>query len=193
MAKENFIRFIQDQYPMPAQVVVEMMKHFEEKTIPKNDFFLKAGRVSQEYLFLETGCLRAFTHDTRGNEVTTNFFTGQRVVFEPSSFFMRSIATESIQAITDCQGYIISFEALNQLFHALPEFREFGRRMLVKEFAAFKQRTLSAINENADQRYRNLVATQPVILQHAQLRHIASFLGITDTSLSRLRREFSKK
>jgi CRP-like cAMP-binding protein len=193
MKRESFGHFIQQQHSMPQEAVTAILDQFEEKWIGKNDYFLKAGRISNEYFFLESGCMRAFTLDTAGDEVTTYFFTDHRVVFEASSFFMRAVSTENIQAITDCSGYSISFEKLNQLFHALPEFREFGRKMLVKEFAAFKQRTLSSINESAEQRYRGLLERQPAILQAAQLRHIASFLGITDTSLSRIRRELAKK
>lgn len=167
--------------------------HFEERVFAKNEFFVREGKVSNDYLFLEEGCMRAFTHDTDGNEVTTYFYTKNKYVFEVSSLFMRINSTESIQALTNCTGYCISFETLNQLFHASPEFREFGRMMLVKAFAAFKQRTLELINKQAEERYENLIATDKAVFQYAQLKHIASYLGITDTSLSRIRREFSTR
>jgi len=115
------------------------------------------------------------------------------IVFEAASFFMRGKSAENIQALTDCRGFSISFEKLNMLFHSVPEFREFGRAMLVREFVAFKRRTLSMIHTTAEERYLDLIASNVEILQVAQLRHIASYLGITDTSLSRIRKEFSKK
>jgi len=79
------------------------------------------------------------------------------------------------------------------LFHSVPEFREFGRAMLVKEFVAFKQRTLLLINKTAEERYADLLNSNGEIFQFAQLKHIASYLGITDTSLSRIRKEYAKK
>jgi len=82
---------------------------------------------------------------------------------------------------------------LNKLFHELYEFREFGRHILVKGFAALKSRMLSMITETAEERYAGLLKTNPEIFQHAPLKTIASYLGITDTSLSRIRKEFSKK
>ena len=103
------------------------------------------------------------------------------------------MSTENIQALTECKGYSITFEKLNMLFHTIPEFREFGRAMLVREFVAFKQRTLALINKSAEERYENLIDAEKEIFKYAQLKHIASYLGITDTSLSRIRREFSKK
>jgi methionyl-tRNA synthetase len=89
--------------------------------------------------------------------------------------------------------YATTFEKLDHLFHSEPEFREFGRAVLVKEFVAYKQRTLSMINKSAEERYANLMETNGEIFKFAQLKHIASYLGITDTSLSRIRKEFMKK
>jgi CRP-like cAMP-binding protein len=193
MAKEALIEFIQSNIPVSGQALTTIIEHFDERIIKKNEFFLKEGKVSNDYLYLEEGCLRAFTHDTDGNEVTTYFYSRNKYVFEVSSLFMRTASTESIQALTDCRGYSITFDTLNMLFHSLPEFREFGRMMLVKAFAAFKQRTLELINRSAEERYEHLIDTDKEVLQHAQIKHIASYLGITDTSLSRIRREYAKK
>jgi len=193
MNKTYLTDFIQASIPVSQEILAEIAVHFEERTLLKNDYFLKEGTVSNDYLFLADGLMRAFTFDTDGNEVTTYFYTKNRVVFEASSFFMRTISTENIQALTECSGYSITFEKLNMLFHSIPEFREFGRAMLIREFVAFKQRTLALINKSAEERYENLIEAEKEIFKYAQLKYIASYLGITDTSLSRIRREFSKK
>lgn len=193
MAKEALIAFIQSSIPIPGSALTNIIDHFEKRIIKKNEFFLKEGKVSNDYFFLETGCMRAFTHDPDGNEVTTYFYSRNKYVFEVSSLFMRTVSTENIQALTDCTGYSITFETLNELFHSSPEFREFGRMMLVKAFAAFKQRTLELINKSAEERYENLINANREIFQYAHLKHIASYLGITDTSLSRIRRGYTKK
>src|SRR5205085_706349 len=143
--------------------------------------------------FLETGFMRAFAFDVEGNDVTTNFYAANQVVFEVSSFFNRSTSKENIQAATYCAGFCISYDQLNSLFHSLPEFREFGRSVLVRGFASLKTRMLSMITETAEQRYDALIKTNPGVFQHAALKHIASYLGITDTSLSRIRKEYSRK
>jgi hypothetical protein len=79
------------------------------------------------------------------------------------------------------------------MFHATPEFREFGRHILVRGFSSLKIRTLSMITETAEERYANLLNSHPEIFVYAPLKNIATYLGITDTSLSRIRRDFSKK
>lgn len=193
MDKTPLIQFISAHLATSPAVMERIIEPFEARQISKNDFFLQEGKWSNEYLYLEKGFMRAYTHNAQGEEVTTFFFPENRVVFEPASFFMRKISSENIQALSDCKGYVISFEKLNFLFHAIPEFREFGRAMLVKSFVEFKQRTLDAINLSAEAHYAKLLQERPQVFQYAPLKQIASYLGITDTSLSRIRREFSKK
>ena len=166
---------------------------FLPKEIKKNEFLLKEGRMCNEYYFLENGFIRAFAYDTQGNDVTTNFYSGCQVVFEVNSFFNRVVSRENYQAIVDCQGWYITYDQLNHLFHAMHEFRDFGRSILVKGFSSLKIRTLSMITETAEQRYDTLVKTNPEIFHYAALKHIASYLGITDTSLSRIRKDYAKK
>jgi len=193
MSNQKLIQFLCSTNLVSLTTGKQIADTFQPKEIARNDFFLKEGRISNEYFFLENGFMRAFAHDTDGNDVTTNFYSANQVVFEVSSFFNRTISKENIQATDDCSGWVIFYEQLNNLFHSLPEFRDFGRAILVKGFSSLKIRMLSMITETAEQRYDALLKTNPEIFQHAALKHIASYLGITDTSLSRIRKEYSKK
>ena len=116
-----------------------------------------------------------------------------QVTFEVSSFFDRTVSKENIQCLTDCKGWQLNYEQLNGLFHTLPKFRTFGRALLVQGFTTLKTRMLSMITEPAEERYLQILKTNPEIFRHAPLKHIASYLGITDTSLSRIRKESMKK
>ena len=165
---------------------------FMPMTLSKNEFLLKAGRISDRYFFLENGFLRAFAIDTEGNEVTTQFFAPGAFAFEVASFFNRTPSKENIQALADCEGRCLSYAQLNNLFHELPQFREFGRSVLVRGYAALKDRMLTQITATAEERYAHLLQTNPEVLQQAPLKHIASYLGITDTSLSRIRKEVAQ-
>ncbi len=195
MDKQPLIDFIKlniPNIPVSEEALLLIAENFEEKEIIKNDFLLRAGKISG-YFYLAEGFMRAYTFDTHGEEITTYFYPKDRVVFEATSFFLGTPSTENIQAVSECKGYYTTFDKLNELFHSVPEFREFGRAMLVREFTAYKQRTLAMINKSAEERYAELINTNKEIFQFAQLKHIASYLGMTDTSLSRIRREFSKK
>jgi CRP-like cAMP-binding protein len=187
MENESLIQFIRQIVPIAETTAGMIASHFESLQIPKNEFLLHEHQINDRYFFVEKGFLRAFTHDIEGNDITTGFYTPNQMAFEVSSFFLREPSRENIVALGDCTGRFITYDQLQALFHTIPEFREFGRAILVKGFIAFKQRTLSLIQETAEMRYANLLRAQPEILQNVPLKHIASFLGMTDTSLSRIR------
>ena len=187
------IRFFQSVNPSSDAAAASIADHFTPVSFKKAEFFLEAGKRSTEYLFLESGFMRSFLYDTNGTEITTNLYLPGNVVFEAASFFQHLPSQETFQALTDCTGWKITFEELNGLFHALPHFRETGRAILVRVLVALKIRTLSMINQTAEQRYAALLHSSPEIFQHVPLKHIASYLGITDTSLSRIRKELAAK
>jgi CRP-like cAMP-binding protein len=193
IAKKSLTDFIQHIFPIADNVVNIIIKDFEKIAFNKSDILLKEGQVCNDFLFLETGFLRAFTLDTEGNEVTTNFYRQNSIVFEVASYFKRIPTQENIQALTDCGCWKINYDTFQNLFHSIPEFREFGRTNLVNGFIALKERTLSMINSTAEQRYEHLLNSRPDIFQNVPLKYIASYLGITDTSLSRIRKEIMQK
>jgi len=190
--KQKLIDFIQSVFPMPLSNADEIVALFNLKEFEKDDILLREGRVCNEYYYLEEGFVRVYTFDPDGNDVTTAFASSNQIVFELFSFFKRVPSGETIQALTPCKTWFITFDQLQHIFHAMPQFREFGRTILINTYALLKQRTLSMIRKTAEERYVHLLETNPDIFQYAQLKNIASYLGVTDTSLSRIRREFSK-
>jgi CRP-like cAMP-binding protein len=191
--RAQLIQFLQIGGRITLPQAEEIARGFTPKTVSKNEFLLRAGQVSDDYVFLDQGILRAFAYDTDGHDVTTGFYARGQVAFEVASFFQRTPSLEYIQALTDCQGWRISFAQLNELFHSRNEFREFGRSVLVRGYAALKSRMLATITEPAATRYEQLLRSQPELFQHAPLKYVASYLGITDTSLSRIRKGGPKK
>jgi CRP-like cAMP-binding protein len=193
MSNQRLIDFFKETNLVSSQAAELISLEFTLKKLAANQILLREGTISDEYVYLESGFMRAFAYDTEGNEVTTNFYSSNQLVFEVSSFFNRTKSQENIQAIEDCLVWEITYEQLNKLFHSMPEFREFGRSALVKGFAAFKTRVLSMITETAEDRYDTLLKNNPEIFQHVPLKYIASYLGIADTSLSRIRKSYSKR
>ncbi|MDO7849697.1 Crp/Fnr family transcriptional regulator [Hymenobacter sp. M29] len=187
MSQEKLTQFLQSRGIIGAVQAAEIASQFSPKALARHDFLLREGRVSDAYFFLDHGLLRAFACDPAGHDVTTAFYPAGQVVFEVSSFFTRAPSQENIQALTDCTGWFITFQQLNALFHARPEFREFGRSVLVHGFATLKSRMLAMITTSATERYEQLLKTAPEVLRHAPVKHVASYLGVTDTSLSRIR------
>ena len=116
------------------------------------------------------------------------FFAAGNIVIDWPSFFLRTPTRENIQALTDCICYQISFESFQHLFHSIISFREQGRTTLVNSYFHLKQHNISIIADPAKDRYKRLINEKPEIAQNVSLKQIATFLGITDTSLSRIRK-----
>jgi CRP-like cAMP-binding protein len=127
-------------------------------------------------------------YDKNGIDVTTNIFSPPCFVNDFLSFFKQQPTSENFQCITDCKFWKMNFETVQQNFHNHSEFRELGRMMLVSNYSMLHARMLGMIRDTAENRYLNLMKHHPDIFQNVPLKFIASFLGITDSSLSRIRK-----
>ena len=165
-----------------------ILSGYQKTTINKGDFIVKPGTIVNHYYLVDSGFLRAYVIDIKGNEVTINFYSNTSLILEETSFFLKTPAKEYIQALEDCVLWCKDFNTFQEHFNFSEKYREWGRAHLAKNFFALKQRSLSMITETATDRYKNLLENNPETLKKASLKHIASFLGITDTSLSRIRK-----
>lgn len=165
---------------------------YQKKTIAKGEFLIKANTVVQHYYLVESGFLRSFVIDLKGNEVTTNFYAKGSMVLEETSFFLKTHTKENVQAVEDTVVWQKDYATFQNHFNLSEKYREWGRAHLSKNFFVFKQRSLALLTETASKRYSDLLKQNPEIIKKASLKHIASFLGVTDTSLSRIRKEITK-
>lgn len=161
----------------------------EKINFKKGFTFLESGKISNEYYLIESGLLRAYVHDYEGKEITTEFYSINESCIEVSSLFQRIPTKENIIALTDGRAWKMEFEKFQELFHEIEGFREWGRAGLSSRLFMYKERKIEMITKSATERYRDLIKDKPSIIQNAQIKHIASYLGITDTSLSRIRKE----
>ena len=155
----------------------------------KGHIFLEKGKMTNEYYILESGLVRAFTHNYKGDEITTDFIGENGIVIEVSSLFTRIPAQETLQALTKVVVWKIDFNVFQDLYHKSAGFSEWGRAWMSHQLFSLKQRHIDMISKSASNRYLSLINDKPQIIQQASLKHIASFLGVTDTSLSRIRKE----
>lgn len=193
MNREILEKYITTLLPMPIDKAKLFAEQFELIELQKGDLILKENKTSKETYFLESGFIRSFTFDNNGEEVTTNIFSAPCFVNDFLSFFKQQPTKENIQTLTNCKLWKMSYEAVQTNFHSYPEFREFGRIMLVTNYSILHDRMLGMIKDTAENRYQKLMKHQPDIFQNIPLKIIASYLGITDTSLSRIRKEITLK
>lgn len=169
----------------------KIIQSYQEIHIKKGDYFLREGKVANHYWFIQSGLVRSYAIDPSGKDISTNFYAGGDLLIDWPSFFMRQPIRENIQAITDCVCWQLDFNTFQNLFHSIEAFREQGRANLVKSYFTLKNHTISIIADQAKERYLKLIKEKPELSQNVSLKHLASYLGITDTSLSRIRKEIA--
>ena len=167
----------------------EIIGAHEKVDFTKGTVLLENGKVANEYYLIENGLLRAYVHDFNGNEITTDFYSTNEISIEVSSLFQRIPTKENILTLTNGTAWKIGFEEFQELFHSIEGFREWGRAWMSRQLFISKERKIEMLTKNATERYKALITDKPEIVQHAPIKHIASYLGITDTSLSRIRKE----
>lgn len=157
----------------------------------KGAVILEQGKISNSYMIMESGLIRSFAYDYKGNDITTDFFCDREVVIEGLSLFQRTPSRETVQAVTDCVCWEIDFEIFQELFHSIDGFPEWGRLWMTGRMFHFKQRIVEMVTISAKERYLQLIREKPQVIRQSPLKYIASYLGITDTSFSRIRKEIS--
>ena len=178
---------------MSPDVALRLCEKFQYQEVEKGEYLLKENKICNETRLLETGFVRSFTLNTEGVEVTTAIYNAPCMVNSLQSFFKRQPCRENLQTLTDCKIWSMTYDDVQTQFHSIPEFREWGRMMLINGNALLQDRMFGMIQLTAEQRYAQLMQTNPEIFQNVPLKMIASYLGITDSSLSRIRKAFSKK
>lgn len=180
------------QHPMITGVeLTRIIDAHYKVAFKKGTTLFQSGQVLNEYVILQNGLVRSFTYDFAGEDITTDFFADHEVVIEVLSLFQRIPLQENIQALTDCSGWMIDYDTFQTLFHSIPGLTEWGRLWMTTKLFQFKQKSIDMITLSAKERYLQLIQGRPQVIQNAPLKHIASYLGITDTSLSRIRKDIS--
>lgn len=191
MLEKKLLNTIFSHANLSAPEKEKVLGAFSRVTFHKNEFLFKEGQTLHHYYFLEEGFVRSFTYDYDGNDVTTKFYSQPEIVIDWTSFMLRTPTRENFQANTDCVCWSLEFEAFQELFNSVTGFRESGRARFANSYFELKKHHLSIISLTAKERYLLLMKEHPEIIQHASLKHIATYLGVTDTSLSRIRKEIS--
>lgn len=192
MTDSHFLRSVFQQSPLSQEELESIIPSFKRVEFNKNDYLLEEGKIANYYWFVESGYLRSFAIDTNGNDISTNFYAKGSIVIDWSSFFLRNPTQEYIQCLSDCLCWQLDYETFQTYFHSVRNFREQGRTTLVNSYFSLKRNSISMITDQAKDRYLRLLKEQPEIVQNVSLKHIATYLGITDTSLSRIRKEISE-
>jgi len=183
---KELLAYLNSIYPLSQPAIEYLTEHLKEIEIPKKEFILKQGRICYNIYFVERGLLRCF-YIKDDKEINSWFMKEQDVIFSVESFLNQTPSYENIQALEDCVLYYIDYNELQYLYNNCPEFNFIGRVVTEKYYKLSEQRLYSLRMQKAMERYNFILNHFPQIILRVPSKYIASYLGITEETLSRMR------
>jgi CRP-like cAMP-binding protein len=161
---------------------------FSRQVIRKYHSFARKGEYSKKFAFVESGVLRAYFSNDQGGEYNKTFFTEGSFVGAYSSLVSGEKNLIDIGSLTDCVLYVAEFRNITQLYDRYPKIERLARILAESLFVSKEKREIQLATLEAKERYEILQREHPSLEQRIPQYHIASYLGITPTQLSRIRR-----
>jgi len=185
----HFKKFNQQQFQVSEEEWEVVKECFQLHPFPKNEYFVSQGKVCRKLAFIAEGVMRYCMFRDDGTDVTCFFMCENDFVGDPESYFPQKPSDKNVQALTDCQLISVSYENMQKLLQQVPRGKEINAA--IDHYVMMKmlyQRTF-LLNLDATVRYKEFMREYANILQRVPLSYIANFLGITQQSLSRLRKQ----
>ncbi len=188
----NFKNFIRKITPISDTEFDETIIFFQEQTLKKGDYFVKQGKICRQIAFINKGFLRTFYLNNKAEETTSCFCKENTLTTSYKSFILQQPSALSIQALEHTELLVIDYENLQELYYTSAVWQNIGRVVAEREYMVMEQYASVLNNETAKEKYLRLLKEHPAILQKATVEDIASYLGITRRTLSRIRQEITK-
>ncbi len=183
---KQLLEKIKSQLPLTAVLEQAVLEAFVQKEVKRNTLLLREGQYCRDLFFLEKGTLRTFYYH-EGKDVTSWIYKEGQFCTAWYSFLKQEPSFEYIEILEDSTVYSISNAAYQQLFQEFPKFERFGRKMMEEQTAFLDYFYKGYLFLSAKERYKLLLSFIPDVEQRMKLGHIASFLGISQETLSRIR------
>lgn len=180
------VEYINQMYPLKEEIRQFIMQNTYFKKLPKGKFLLKPGEICGHYYYIHKGILRSYIK-YGVKEITIWINPENEITTCIRSMSNNKPSDEYIQAVEACELVVIPFEVMQQVYEKFPEMNMVGRVLLEEYYAASEERVFICRIPDAKSRYRHFVETRPELANRIPLKHIASYLGITLETLSRLR------
>lgn len=163
------------------------------KRIRRKQYLIQEGNVSRYEAFVNKGCLRAYHVDEKGQEHIAQFAIEGWWIGDMYSFLTSTPARLNVDALEDSELLCIDKPSLEELYLQVPKFERFFRIILQNAFIAHQQRIIANMSKTAEERYLEFIKHYPQLEQRVPQHQIASYLGITPESLSRIRKQLSER
>lgn len=177
----HFVQMDEDD----LQAIANIM---EPARLQKKEHFITTGEVCDKILFFKEGYFRFYHTDYNGNEITSDFYFAPGFITSYTSLITGNPSFINVQAMEDMEVLEMRRNDLHKLYEQHPTFERLGRIMAESVVISSEKHLFLLLNQTAETRYKNLLANHPQFIKHIPLQYIASYLGITQETLSRMRK-----
>lgn len=182
--------FIQQELGIPEKLIQDILPYYQEEKLAKNDFLVKKGMQCDRLCFIEKGYIRFFSYSDK--KVITHWIFGEgQLVTDVASYYLRAPAKWNIQALNDTSVYTLTFSDFQRMRKAIPEWDAYEKSLLIRLMSALENRVYALLSMTAEERYQYLFATDSKMFQELPLHYLASMLGMTPETLSRIRGKYA--
>jgi CRP-like cAMP-binding protein len=188
-----FFQKFNERVPLTEEEEASIKTYLTPKKIRKKQYLLQEGDVCKNIAFVEKGALRSYSIDEKGSEHILQFALEGWTISDLYSFLTGEPATYAIDALEDSELVLIGKAAHEEMLLKIPKYETFIRLQVTGAYLALQKRITASISMTLEERYAGFTALYPEILQRVPQHMIASYMGLTPETLSRVRRKMINK
>jgi len=182
----TLLSFLQSGLNLPEHLCQEVKEYFVEETFSRKAFLVQEGKQCQKLCIIREGYLRFFTYSEK--KAVTHWIFGQgQLVTDVASFFLQDPAKWNIQALDNTTVFTLSQDSYRHLREQVPQWDHYEKVLLIKLMSALENRIYSLISMSTKERYQYLFNANSQMFNEIPLQYLASMLGMTPETLSRIR------
>ncbi len=181
-------KYIQTYFGVNNEELTKISSFFKPVTLKKGEHFVKTGRQSDRLGFVQSGIIREYVFIDH-KEITKWISTKGYFVVDLASFMFKIPARWNIHALTDCELYIINSKDYQKIGQVIPRWTELEKLFISKCFTVLEDRIITHLSMTAEERYQQLFNFNRELFNQVPLQYLASMLGMTPETLSRLRKK----
>ena len=184
---KEFWKFTDRYVLFSQQEKAIIQEYLTLRTLPKNHLLVDLGDISKELYFIIKGCIRYYYITDDGREVTGFIFQEQMMSGSHNSFFNQLPSSQVLETIEESEVLVLGYTGLIELYRKVPKMNILVRKVLEHRFSFAQSVIASLIINKPEERYRQLLKQQPDLVNRIPLHILATYIGITPVSLSRIR------
>ncbi len=189
----NLTTYLTSNMEIDEDIVASIVQNCKRKTVKKDEFLLRKGEYSHYIFFVESGLLRQYSIDEKGKEHILGFAPENWFVSDRESIYFNQPSSYFIQALEYSTVALLDDNFLKLLSTKVPAFRDYNNKLLHNHIRSLQKRINQLLSDSAEERYLQFVKRYPDILLRVPQTMVASYLGITPESLSRLRKDLAHR